>query len=384
MGYSFINIYSAIIVLILYIFFERSRYTSTSMGYMRFVLIFVLLLCFADTAWYYCDSYHRDYSQGGFYYYFDGCIYAIDFMLSVLAPYAWFMFVDCRLDYEFASTKRRAIICFIPALVICILSVLSVPFGILFSLTENGYQRELGYALFMLVIFMYILAASGNALGHAVRTKDVYERRRCITLAGFIIFPLAAACVQVIVEDLPFVIGIVLGLIWIAMEIQSKDVSEDTLTEMNNRNKLDKELTLRMDRSRDSGKRLFMFMMDANYFKKMNDLYGHTEGDKALRSLGKALKISVSGTDNFIARYGGDEFVALMYAETESSVQQFREKINETIQEYCNSNPDQPYNLSLSIGYAEFKAEYDATDFYAAADAALYEAKQEAHAKYEI
>lgn len=135
-----------------------------------------------------------------------------------------------------------------------------------------------------------------------------------------------------------------------------------------------------MAHARQSGRTLYMLMMDANNFKQINDRYGHTEGDKVLASIGTALKKAVGGTDYFIARFGGDEFTALMFSETESSVTALKERITTAVNRECNS-PYSPYLVSLAIGYARYNPGDTSTQFYEKADEALYMEKKKLKAK---
>ncbi|MCJ7746601.1 MAG: diguanylate cyclase, partial [Desulfobacterales bacterium] len=85
----------------------------------------------------------------------------------------------------------------------------------------------------------------------------------------------------------------------------------DTLTNVHNRRYFDERIGAETKKSFSSGTPLSLVMVDIDYFKKVNDTYGHTEGDKVLCKIASLLKNSVR-KDDTVARYGGEEFVLIL------------------------------------------------------------------------
>ncbi len=83
-------------------------------------------------------------------------------------------------------------------------------------------------------------------------------------------------------------------------------ISIDPLTQLNNRNRMEQHL-FECVRSQDVN--MHLLVLDVNRFKKINDEHGHAQGDLALKSIANCLKESCIEKSDFIARYGGDEFV---------------------------------------------------------------------------
>jgi len=128
-----------------------------------------------------------------------------------------------------------------------------------------------------------------------------------------------------------------------------------------------------------SGVPLGLLMIDVDSFKTYNDRNGHPAGDQVLRSIGHVLATSVRGTD-IVARYGGEEFaVALIQSDLAHSTQ-VAEKIRRRVEAWpFEFGAGQPGGrLTISVGIAEFPGSATTfTDLVAAADRALYRAKQE-------
>jgi diguanylate cyclase (GGDEF)-like protein len=90
-----------------------------------------------------------------------------------------------------------------------------------------------------------------------------------------------------------------------------KRVYIDSLTGVYNRAFLDEKIAEILQNARDEGKVLSVVMFDIDYFKRINDLYGHAVGDQVLREFAEFLKNSLRAGDILI-RYGGDEFLAIL------------------------------------------------------------------------
>lgn len=124
----------------------------------------------------------------------------------------------------------------------------------------------------------------------------------------------------------------------------------------------------------------WFIMIDMDYFKEINDRYGHPEGDRALKKMSAVLK-TIFGRDGVIGRIGGDEFAVLLYVPTtrerlETDLNLFLSKIHKV---EIRGN-----RLSCSIGAVPIKAGKTADELYKEADEILYTAKQKGRDTYVI
>lgn len=108
--------------------------------------------------------------------------------------------------------------------------------------------------------------------------------------------------------------GITLAIFQVYINSMEQMISQDALTQLKNRNELIKYLSDKM-KNNDRRKNLYLLMMDADYFKKINDQYGHMEGDNALVCIAEVLREVGVEKEYFVARYGGDEFIVIYEAE---------------------------------------------------------------------
>lgn len=96
-----------------------------------------------------------------------------------------------------------------------------------------------------------------------------------------------------------------------ALEQLQRQGQEDILTQVRNRRAFDEELAKELDRAERQGEPLSCLFADIDYFKQINDAYGHQVGDRCLRQVAQQINRELRKTD-LLARYGGEEFVALL------------------------------------------------------------------------
>jgi diguanylate cyclase (GGDEF)-like protein len=120
----------------------------------------------------------------------------------------------------------------------------------------------------------------------------------------------------------------------------------------------------------------WLLFTDMNALKEINDTYGHPEGDRALRALGKVLQKTFRRSD-VVARIGGDEFAILALDSRRRGAEGMIARLNERLHAF-NQQPGRAYALSVSIGYAQYDPENPSTldELLVEGDAMMYEQKR--------
>ena len=122
-------------------------------------------------------------------------------------------------------------------------------------------------------------------------------------------------------------------------------------------------------------RQLYLFMIDIDDFKQINDRYGHLEGDRALICLADALKDAAAECKCLIARFGGDEFAVAMEPKSEEEVTRFQEELRRFLAMH-NAAMETPYTIHFSIGCTRCTPEHTSIPaLIQAADKVLYQAK---------
>ncbi|GAB5380133.1 MAG: diguanylate cyclase [Aliiglaciecola sp.] len=121
-------------------------------------------------------------------------------------------------------------------------------------------------------------------------------------------------------------------------------------------------------------------MIDIDYFKKVNDVHGHSGGDKVLVSLGQLLLQSVRETD-YVGRYGGEEFMVVLNGSDENAIEKKLNDIREAFNQITFKVNKQTFRCSFSAGIATSVHYEKLNEIVAAADKALYLAKDKGRNK---
>lgn len=149
----------------------------------------------------------------------------------------------------------------------------------------------------------------------------------------------------------------------------------DFLTGLNNRRSFNTRLQESFQLMHRSGRTFCVLLIDADYFKRINDTHGHAAGDEVLRLLGRLLLQTVR-TSDFVARYGGEEFVVLV-PDMQDDQQAFTlaEKIRQAVAQASFPGLEQ-VTVSLGVSCAR-TSDHSASEVLRRADEALYQAKHE-------
>jgi len=161
-----------------------------------------------------------------------------------------------------------------------------------------------------------------------------------------------------------------------ALNLVEKLAVTDSLTDLRNRRYFDDNLSTSFARAQRFNEPLALILIDIDYFKSINDTYGHAAGDTILQSISTIFKSRTRETD-ISARLGGDEFSFLLYRTNREAGMAFGEELLNKTNELQFSFHGQTVKVGLSIGVAcNWDDIHSIEALYGAADEALYEAKR--------
>lgn len=151
----------------------------------------------------------------------------------------------------------------------------------------------------------------------------------------------------------------------------------DSLTELANRRYFENSLSQALSRRSGDVGQVCVMLVDIDHFKQINDAYGHAAGDTVLNHVARVLERGMRSED-LVARYGGDEFVAYMRCSNEVGMQRARE-IREAVDNYAIPCEDKNIHITVSIGlYCQIlKPGLDVNKLLSNADDAMYRAKKQ-------
>ncbi len=150
----------------------------------------------------------------------------------------------------------------------------------------------------------------------------------------------------------------------------------DELTKLYNRHYFIEALEGEFERAIRYDTEMALIMMDLDYFKEVNDTYGHITGDMVLADIGKLLKAHVRRND-LACRYGGEEFAVILPNISRKGTHSAYERFREMVFKQPFEHESKQFNITVSIGISYSNDAESINDLLAHADQALYQAKDE-------
>ena len=284
-------------------------------------------------------------------------------------------FVGYTMELDFWNNRRKLLLYAIPGILGSVFVIVSIWTGWAFVIGEdNAYARGPFFAAYLACCYVYLVWMCLVAGRRAFMKRFYADRLLYISLASFGAFPIVGILVQTLYPDIPGAASaMVISTLLAFLTTQSRMISTDPLTKLNNRNQLNSFLDAKL-RQATPDKKFCFFVLDVDNFKSINDNFGHMEGDRALNLVAKILKKTCGPRGCFISRFGGDEFNLVAMFGVRDTPADIYVPIREAL---ALESQSLPYTLSVSIGYAEnLGKEEMLPDLFARADEVLYAEKK--------
>lgn len=372
--YCALNLFClSVLIMILLQILKSSDKRMSQMVYSWFILSSAIL-CASDLIWGIIDfSYTWQFSDS-----VDFVVNSIYHIFTLVTSYMWYLFAESEQETRTTTTKKGLIVSLIPFVIGVSIIVGSFWQDWVFFINDEGvYERGPLYIVHIAICFFYILLTSSKAFIRSFYKKNYVKKERYRTLASFCIFPLISGVFQVLLVGSPMIsAGVTFAALQVYISSREQLISVDPLTKLNNRSEMVRYLDNKM-KNRNPNKDLYLFIMDLDCFKKINDKFGHIEGDEAIIIAAEAIKSAIAKTTLNAFRYGGDEFVVSGEVKNDFNPDKFCASVNEKLAEETGKRGKE-YSLHMSIGYFKYTAEIkDITEFISSADEYLYKRKSE-------
>lgn len=331
------------------------------------IICFVAVMLFLDTSMWLIDG-----RPGRIFRVLSSGMIVVYNALNPVICLLWYLYVDF---YIFGSRKRidqLLPLLLFPAALNLVLSVISVFGNVYFVLDQyNTYHRGKYIVILLIICLIYIVATS--LLLFVNRKRMSLKEFSSLFLFG--LFPTVGAVIQFAMSRGVLIWACTtLSILMLYINIQNDQLRTDYLTGLYNRRYLDHYLSVKV-KIRDN-RLLAGLMIDLDSFKKINDVYGHDSGDQALQHVARILRQTFRRQD-FISRYGGDEFVVVMEIQESGELKEALQNLRENIDTFNRQNIV-PYEIGLTIGYDSFtrKEGLTASSFLTQIDRLMYLNKQ--------
>lgn len=300
------------------------------------------------------------------------------FLVSAIMGYYWFWFTLYRLKSKRRQKSIFGFIMMLPLLLICALLIANAQTDCIFVISSsNGYSRGPLHVAVVFFAYLYLFLAMGYASYVLMTQKDKAQRTDSAVLLSFMFLFFMGFLMNYFDPYLPSVVPLMaIGFTLIYIFLINSQVMIDSLTKVNNRRQFDLYIKEKV-KEKNRSKKLYMMLFDMDEFKSINDSHGHDVGDQALKAAADALKKVYGQYGGFIARYGGDEFAAIIEAEDMYVPSYLSDELNRELAR-INKEDGYPFELSISIGIAEFApGTDDEISFFKKADLDMYQNKKD-------
>jgi diguanylate cyclase (GGDEF)-like protein len=313
-------------------------------------------------------------AQGQIFYILNTGFNLLLFIIEIFAGYLWVAYVDFQIFQNENRIRKMQIPLLIIFLINAVLSIASVFTGWFFTIDKfNIYHR--GQLVFIHAILFYLFIIYSIIL--IILNRKLISKKYYYVLLFFPLPQIVGSILQIIFYGHSLNInGLALSLLLIYLYIQNRALSTDYLTGAYNRRQLDCYLKQKI-RNSNPKKSFSAILIDIDYFKQINDNYGHNVGDEALQNTVNIIT-NCSDDEALIARYGGDEFYIILDIDDKKLLEVQAHKIKNCFAIF-NKNMNKPYHLSVCIGYDvyDYKLKQNIDDFLKHIDLLMYEKKKE-------
>ena len=287
---------------------------------------------------------------------------------------SWCVYADLRLYHSETRIRKQYRYAMLPAEVMVVIAVINNFIPLIYVIdAANVYHR-------LPLSYLYFIVDAGYLIFSVVILKKYEKRYGKVRFFPMylMVLPIVAGCaIQLLFYGVSLIwVSLAIGLTAIYMSLQNEFSYLDRLTGLYNRAYLDYQLDSMV---KDKNNRFGAIMIDVDYFKQINDTYGHSVGDEALIDVARV--IMFSKPDKAVAtRFAGDEFILLVKNTTDKEMMSIIDSIREEVRMF-NETENRQYQLSLSLGYSIYDPGKDTVDdFLKHMDDNMYEEKNEKHA----
>jgi diguanylate cyclase (GGDEF)-like protein len=347
---------------------RRSNNETFEMNLFTKITFLTLVACFVDVFAFVVDG-----KTGFWFRIINIAANTFCFVANPIFIASWCLYEDLKLYHSRKRVKKIYTYAFIPAVVMAFIAVVNIFVPIIFTIDQNNVYSRLPFSyVYYLVDFGYVVFS----IYILRKYEKQYGKVRFFPLY-LMVGPIFLGCfLQAVFYGISLIwVSLAVGLTAMYMALQNEFSYLDKLTGLYNRAYLDYILE---NAVKDKKVNLGGIMIDVDYFKNINDSFGHSVGDEALIDVARVL--TFAKPDKGIAiRFAGDEFMILIRGTSEKELDRIAGNIREETNIF-NEAEQRQYKLSLSVGYAIMDAEKGTVDqFLKSMDDNMYQEKEGKH-----
>lgn len=360
---------TGIIILLMLLYVSRSRTQRDSIEdrIFTFMIFGVMAGCFMEAFSYTIDG--KLFSGARILNYIANTYL---YTINVVLPFLVLVYVDLGLYGDLGRIRKKYRIEIAILIIMIVMNIVNFFYPITYYINElNVYERRpLSYLSYVIILYYCLVAMIVTS-----RYEKENGARTFINIRMFLVPILIGAGLQFMFYGLSLAwLSAALGLNGLYMMQQNETAYIDSLVDIYNRQYFNHILSGWIASGRD----IVGIMIDIDHFKSINDNYGHSEGDRALKALVDILKKARKDNER-VFRLAGDEFIVMKLTDDIKGLDRFMNDVKKGLDTYNREN-GLPYKLAISYGSSHFEPHKSSIDdFMKEMDDNMYRMKSEHH-----
>lgn len=291
------------------------------------------------------------------------------FGVGPILTLSWFYLIRSLFAPGVKQHKIIDILLILPLSINMLIVILNPWTQWIFSIENGYYMRNDWYPIVTATTYMYVFFS----LIIVIENRKIIMKQDKILLLVSISLPIIGGIIQGMHYGILTIWpSVACALILMYLFLQQRVIHLDYLTKSWTRETFFSYIR-RLEKMSPTPQSYVLYF-DLNQLKAINDNYGHTAGDHALKKIVEVVK-KVLPSEAIVARLGGDEFIAMIVTDKKLKFNQYIELIQQEIDSY-NQTKSIEYSIGISIGYSEFNDSYTQFDkFMNQLDSMMYENK---------
>lgn len=298
----------------------------------------------------------------------------IYFFSTACMCFFWFLYFEHLRETEFIGKVELVRWSSIVLWIMAVLLAYNFFTKMLFYVDGNGnYHRGKYFILTYIVSYFYVVVSWIRIMIDIIRNEDKKDRSLLLSLALFPVAPGIAGVIQFVYPWIPVacvamsVTTLILYLAWV-----DQLISHDPLTGLINRKQLLYLFTQWKKNLSNLGSSYLILIDATSSIRKINNVYGHLEGDNAIKIVSRAVLLASQIFDDrpVIGRYSGNEFIVLLSSGSNEAVNIFNQMIIDMLSKIVNEEKAK-YDVNVTIGVARFKGQNSLKEMIESADIAI-------------
>ncbi|MGD9886746.1 MAG: diguanylate cyclase [Bacilli bacterium] len=362
------NIYSILVMLVVLVSLNRHKESYHSGNkILKAIIIVDILLMILDAS-----NYLLDGQPGILFFALNYSFQIISFTIAPSIGLLWFYFVNVFIHKKPIPLKKKHVLFLIPLFINMLFAIYSLFESSIFYIdNDNIYHRGDFFLVYVFISYFYLVLS----LIVTISKRKQIHKSNFIPILLFNIPPIIGGVLQILFFGLLLTWQMIaLSILMVFLFVQSESVITDYLTGLYNKREFENYL-LSINKNKLRFRKLAGIMFDLDNFKLINDKFGHLMGDFILREIGNILRQSFRKND-FLARVGGDEFVAFFEISNKEDIQIFAQRLLANIEKFNDENQF-PFSVSISLGMDTYdiNSTLSIQGFFSHLDGLLYDQK---------